>query len=75
METFTELGFFVMKYIDRFGIDDKVGLLNELPLVWFIPHTGNIRKVEDKNLLEKWNKRTDEMLDNFEKDGINKLLD
>ena len=75
METFTELGFFVMKYIDRFGIDDKVGLLKELPLVWFIPHSGNIAKIDDKNLLEKWNNRTDEMLNNFEKDGINKLLD
>lgn len=75
MESFAELGFFVIKYIDRFGIDDKVGLLGELPLVWFIPHSGTICKVYDKNLLEKWNKRTDEMLNNFEKYGINKLLD
>ena len=77
MEDFAELGFFVIKYIDRFRLDNKVGLLGELPLVWFIPHTsnGNIGKVIDKNLLEKWDKRTDEMLENFEKYGIEKLLD
>ena len=75
MESFAELGFFVIKYIDRFGVDDKVGLLKELPLVWFIPHSGNIGKIDDKNLLERWNSRTDKMLDNFEKYGINKLLD
>ena len=75
MDDFAELGFFVIKYIDRFRLDNKVGLLGELPLVWFIPHSGNIAKIDDKNLLEKWNDRTDEMLNNFEKDGINKLLD
>jgi 20S proteasome alpha/beta subunit len=75
MEDFAELGFFVIKYIDRFRIDTKVGLLGELPLVWFIPHTNPITKVEDKNLLEIWNKKTEETLNNFEKDGINKLLD
>lgn len=75
MESFAELGFFVIKYIDRFGIDDKVGLLGELPLVWFIPHSGTICKVEEKNLLEKWNHRTDKMLYNFENYGIEKLLD
>ena len=52
MEKFAELGFFVMKYIDRFRIDDKVGLLEEFPLVWFIPHSGRIGKIDNKNLLE-----------------------
>ena len=75
MEKFTELGFFVLKYIDRFGIDNKVGLLGELPLVWFIPHTGNIIRIDDKTLLDRWNNRTDEMLKNYEKYGIEKLLD
>lgn len=47
---FAELTYFTIKYIDRFGIDDTVGLMGEKPLVYFIPNTGAVEKASDEFL-------------------------
>jgi 20S proteasome alpha/beta subunit len=33
-----ELGFFIIKYIDKFELDDSVGIGDGYPQVWLIPH-------------------------------------
>jgi hypothetical protein len=75
MKEFALLSFFVIKYIDKFHLDDGVGLNGFNPQVLFIPNTQDLFKLEDNPLLrEKFELETNKMLKNFEREGIKKLL-
>jgi 20S proteasome alpha/beta subunit len=73
MEAFTELAYFTIKYIDRFNIDDTVGLGGKNPLVYLIPHDGKIAKAPDA-LLYNWESNSKKILDKFESDRIEGFL-
>ena len=53
MEEFALLSFFVIKYIDKFHLDDGVGLNGFNPQVLFIPNTQDLFKLEDNPILRK----------------------
>jgi 20S proteasome alpha/beta subunit len=40
MEQVAELGYFIIRYIEKFELDSSVGVGSEKPQVWFIPDTG-----------------------------------
>jgi hypothetical protein len=73
MSEFAELAYFTIKYMDRFGIDDTVGLMGEKPLVYFIPDRGTVERASDE-FLRLCEDNTNQMLDNFKSVGIRKLL-
>ena len=76
MEEFAKLGYFVIKYLDKFNLDDGVGLNGLKPQIWFIPNINDSFQLEDvPSLRDKFELETNKMLDNFEKYGIEKLLD
>ena len=73
MDAFTEMAYFIIKYVDRFKTDIKVGLEGEKPLVWLIPNEGEIDKATD-NYLKKLENNTDQMLDTLVKHGLKPLM-
>jgi hypothetical protein len=70
---FAELAYFTIKYIDRFKLDDTIGLEEQKPLVYIIPNHGDIGKAQDC-LIDTWESNSNKMLANFEEYGIHKLL-
>lgn len=82
MEEFARIGYFTIKYLDRFELDPDVGLdknnpRHSFPQIWFVPNIGSFYSLEDKpDLLERFEAEADinRMLDNFKKRGINALL-
>lgn len=70
---FGETAYFTIKYIDRFGIDDSVGLEGEKPLVYMIPNDGPVERAP-KALLDEWESNTNKLLEKFEKYSIRGLL-
>jgi len=73
MTDFAKLAYFTIKYIDRFNLDDAIGLEREKPLVFIIPNKGIVGEASD-SLVDDWESNTNKMLENFEKNGISKLL-
>jgi 20S proteasome alpha/beta subunit len=73
MNQFAELAYFIIKYVDRFKTDVKVGLEGQRPLVFVIPIKGDIGRACD-NIMERLESHTNDMLGNIEKYGISKLL-
>jgi hypothetical protein len=69
---FAETAYFTIKFIDRFGIDDTIGLEGEKPLVFMIPNNGRVERAPD-DLLDEWEANTNKMLDKFIKFGIRGL--
>ncbi len=73
MNEFGQTAYFTIKYIDRFKIEVTIGLEGEKPLVYIVPKKGLICKAPD-SLIQEWESNTNKMLDNYEKQGIHKLL-
>jgi hypothetical protein len=80
MEEFARIGYFTIKYLDKFELDPDVGLdknnpQHAFPQILFLPNIGSFYSLEDKpDLLERFEADTNKMLDNFKKQGINALL-
>lgn len=70
---FAKLAYFTIKYIDRFKLDDTIGLEDGRPVVFIIPNKGDVGRASD-SLMDGWESDTNKMLDNFEMHGIDKLL-
>ncbi|MGH9953649.1 MAG: hypothetical protein ACRD5J_18695, partial [Nitrososphaeraceae archaeon] len=73
MDEFTELAYFIIKYVDRFKTDITVGLEGQRPLVWFIPNIGTPAKASDP-YIEDLESKVNQMLDNYSKDGFRFLM-
>jgi hypothetical protein len=73
MDQFAELAYFIIKYVDRFKTDVTVGLEDQRPLVWFIPNIGTPAKAPD-TYIDSLDSKTNQMLDNYSRDGIRLLL-
>jgi 20S proteasome alpha/beta subunit len=69
---FAELAYFIIKYVDRFKTDVTVGLEGQRPLVFMIPNRGDVGEAPD-NLMDEWESNTNNMLNNFQRNGIDKL--
>lgn len=70
---FGETAYFTIKYIDRFGIDDTIGLEGGKHLVYMIPNDGPVERAPNA-LLDEWESNTNKVLDKFEKYNIRGLL-
>jgi hypothetical protein len=69
---FGETAYFTIKYIDRFRIDDTIGLEGEKPLVYMIPNYGPVERAPNA-LLDEWESNTNKVLDKIEKYSIHGL--
>lgn len=74
LEKLAELGYFIIKYIDKYNLEDRVGLGGQKPQVWFIPEQGNVEEVILERL-EKIEQNTNKMFENLDKYGLDKLLE
>lgn len=54
MDRFGKLGFFIIKFIEERGIDNKVGVGKGEPQIYFIPNEGHLIQA-DSNFLEECN--------------------
>ena len=76
MNDFALIGYFTIKYIDKFGLHNGVGLGGQKPQVWFIPNHGNLYRDKDcPQLIESFELKTNKIINNFLEYGLNKLLD
>lgn len=76
MNDFALIGYFTIKYIDKFELHNGVGLGGQKPQVWFIPNHGNLyRDIDCPQLIESFEFKTNMMISNFLKSGLSKLLD
>jgi hypothetical protein len=67
-----ELGYFIIKYIEKFELDQTVGVGSKKPQIWFIPDEGVDHPAdEDESLLEKFENKTQERLDRVEQSIVN----
>jgi 20S proteasome alpha/beta subunit len=70
MEEVAELGYFIIKYIENFGLDNTVGVNDSHPEIWYIPNKytneerNDIHATEEQ--LEIFHKRTERRLFNHE---------
>lgn len=79
MQEFSKLGYFIIKYIDKFEIDEGSGLSKSKPFdrpqIWFIPNSGQLYHSEQRpDLIGQFEADTNQMLDNLEQKGLNIFL-
>lgn len=75
MLDFAEIGYFVIKWLDRFEIDKGTGLGGGRPMMWFMSDSGESKN--DRKILEtiqNFECKTNRMLENWENHGLNTLL-
>ena len=75
MLDFAEIGYFVIKWLDRFEIDKGIGLGGGRPMMWFMSDSGESKN--DRKILEtiqNFECKTNRMLENWENHGLNTLL-
>jgi len=67
MKEFAKWGYFIIKHIEEYGIDDKVGVGKELPQIYFIPNQGQLYQAQNDFLdcCEKSRKHMEENLKNL----------
>jgi hypothetical protein len=76
MNDFALIGYFTVKYIDKFELHNGIGLGGQKPQVWFIPNHGHLYRDKDcPQLIESFEFKTNKMISNFLESGLNKLLD
>lgn len=65
----TEVGHFIISYIDRFRLDETVGVGDKQPQIWFLPN-DNMPHEADEPSLNKLAKLTNERLSRFPQDVL-----
>ena len=78
MEEVGELGYFIIKYIQRFELDltvgvDNIRVTNDKPQIWFIPDNVDDYQA-DEHLLKKFEQKTQTRLEKLNQnitDGYN----
>jgi len=84
MEQVAELGYFIIKYIEKFELDNSVGVGSGHPQIWFIPDDpAGISEEEkakyrihmaDNSLLERFQKETEKKLELFQENTFKKFF-
>jgi hypothetical protein len=75
MLEFAKIGYFVIKWLDRFEVDKGTGLGGERPTMWFMSDSG-----ESKNgrqlleIIQNFECKTSRMLENWKIHGLDTLL-
>ena len=72
---FAKIGYFVIKWLDRFEVDNGTGLGGGRPMMWFMSNSGESKN--DKQLLEimqDFECKTNRMLENWKIHGLDILL-
>jgi 20S proteasome alpha/beta subunit len=66
MEQVGELGYFIIKYVERFELDNSVGVGSEKPQVWFIPDDPKQQPIQAAaDTLDKFEDNSKKKLDKF----------
>jgi hypothetical protein len=52
MKEFAKWCYFIIKHIEEYGIDDRVGVGRERPQIYFIPNEGRLIEAENSFLAE-----------------------
>ena len=77
MEETAQLGYFIVKYIVKFGLDDSIGIGSNppfhVPQIHYLPNNQNDIRIDDKTL-ERFDLIINEKLEKFEKNLVNVLM-
>ncbi len=67
-EKVAELGYFIIKFIEKFELDNSVGLATRKPQIWFIPDLSDddYELSFDSALMEKFDKNIDKELNKLD---------
>jgi 20S proteasome alpha/beta subunit len=73
MKEVAELGYFIIKYIERYNLDLSVGVNTDKPQVWFIPDR-EVDHSADSKLLDEYEENTRKHLERIEQYKLHKLF-
>jgi hypothetical protein len=68
-----ELGYFIIKYIEKFYLDLSVGVNVDKPQIWFIPD-NEVDHSADVQLLDEYEENTRKRLERIEENKLHKLF-
>jgi 20S proteasome alpha/beta subunit len=66
MRKAAEFGYFIIKYIERYYLDNFIGVGNKKPQIWFIHNTDKVDELQDESALNELENTTKTRIDNFE---------
>ena len=73
MKQVAELGYFAIKYIERYSLDLSVGVNNDKPQIWFIPD-DHVSYRPDTMALNELERKTEINLKRLEENRLHKLF-
>jgi 20S proteasome alpha/beta subunit len=73
MKQVAELGYFIIKYIERYHLDLPVGVNTDRPQIWFIPDK-EVAHSADSELLDEYEEKTRKRLERIEENKLHKLF-
>jgi 20S proteasome alpha/beta subunit len=73
MKQVAELGYFIIKYIEKFYLDLSVGVNADKPQIWFIPD-NEVDHCADVQLLDEYEENTRKRLERIEENKLHKLF-
>ena len=59
------LGYFVIKLIEKFDIDGGIGIGNYKPQIWFLPDKNELYELKDENIFNEFESKSNEMIEKF----------
>jgi 20S proteasome alpha/beta subunit len=75
MEQVAELGYFIIRYIEKFELDSTVGVGDGHPQVWLIPHSRDqeVKQINDAGTLKRFEDSSKKRIEQFSNE-IGKLM-
>jgi 20S proteasome alpha/beta subunit len=67
MRKAAELGYFIIKYIEHYHLDNSIGVGKEKPQIWFIHNTNEVIELKDERVLNELENTTKARIDKFER--------
>jgi hypothetical protein len=66
MEKTVEFGYFMIRYIEKYHLDNSIGTGREKPQIWYIPDEGQLYELADSSVLNTLENTIREMLEKNE---------
>lgn len=67
MEKAVEFGYFMIRYIEKYDLDNTIGTGKEKPQIWHIPDKGRVHESTEESVLNTLENKVQDMLEKNEK--------
>jgi hypothetical protein len=63
MEKAVEFRYFVIRYIEKYNLDNSIGTGREKPQIWYIPDKGHLYELTEESALNTLENKIQDMLE------------